>query len=218
MSRLGWLAFGLCLSGSAWAAGAQGWAWALAAALALDAPLERASARWGAPGSGWAVVNAWGGAPGMAVAAAWWGTGVLAERQRWAEEGARMTRAAVVGVGAAWAAKRLTGRRRPDDWAAGTGDPWRWGAGGDAFPSGHATVAFALSTAWAEGRPRSRAARTAAYALATGTALARVRYRRHWLSDVVAGAALGVAVGRWSVRRGARWTATPTALGWSWSW
>jgi len=62
------------------------------------------------------------------------------------------------------------------------------------FPSGHSSTAFSLATVashhygWKVGVP--------AYALAAGIGLSRIERDRHHLSDVIAGAALGLVVGR----------------------
>lgn len=62
------------------------------------------------------------------------------------------------------------------------------------FPSGHTSTAFSLATVasshygWKVGVP--------AYALAAGIGLSRIEQDRHHLSDVIAGATLGVIVGR----------------------
>jgi membrane-associated phospholipid phosphatase len=62
------------------------------------------------------------------------------------------------------------------------------------FPSGHAALAFATAAAvailWPD--PRRRWLRWTAYAVAGLVALERVAENAHWLSDVVAAAALGV--------------------------
>ena len=58
------------------------------------------------------------------------------------------------------------------------------------FPSGHACLAFATAAALAILWPRFRAA---FYALASLVAIERVSENAHWLSDTVAGAALGIA-------------------------
>lgn len=66
------------------------------------------------------------------------------------------------------------------------------------FPSGHSSSAFATATAlayaygWKAGVP--------AYLAATSIAAARVSENAHWLSDVVAGAALGMYWGQASFR------------------
>ncbi len=58
------------------------------------------------------------------------------------------------------------------------------------FPSGHAVSAFTAATVLAGG-----ADTPLLYTLATAVALSRVYVRMHHLSDVVVGAALGVAIG-----------------------
>ena len=62
------------------------------------------------------------------------------------------------------------------------------------FPSGHTSTAFSLATVanqhygWKVGVP--------AYLLASGIGLSRIEKDKHYLSDVLAGATLGVIVGR----------------------
>lgn len=62
------------------------------------------------------------------------------------------------------------------------------------FPSGHTSTVFSLATVathhygWKVGLP--------AYALAAGIGLTRIEQDRHHLSDVIAGATLGLVVGR----------------------
>ena len=58
------------------------------------------------------------------------------------------------------------------------------------FPSGHAASAFTAATLLAGGRTTPLW-----YALAAGVAVSRVYTRMHHTSDIVAGAALGVALG-----------------------
>jgi membrane-associated phospholipid phosphatase len=66
--------------------------------------------------------------------------------------------------------------------------------GGFSFPSGHTTAAFASATVlhrhfgWKVGVP--------AYGAATYVAASRVQGKRHYLSDVAFGAALGITAGR----------------------
>ena len=86
--------------------------------------------------------------------------------------------------------------------------------GGDlSFPSGHSITAFCfapvVSKYWGEG------AGAVAYALATLTGLARVEGSHHYLSDVIAGATLGILVGETVVRgpEGLSFTAAPGGVG-----
>jgi membrane-associated phospholipid phosphatase len=62
------------------------------------------------------------------------------------------------------------------------------------LPSGHSTLAFAVSSSLAADIDEP-AATVALYGLATITALSRIYSDRHWTSDVLLGAAVGVACG-----------------------
>jgi membrane-associated phospholipid phosphatase len=104
--------------------------------------------------------------------------------------------------------KRAVGRARPSV----SSDPLRFDVGNDegttasaSFPSGHATVAFALAAASAaelshHGVPGARFIIPVLYGTATGVGTARVYGRAHWASDVVAGAAVGMFSARAVVR------------------
>jgi membrane-associated phospholipid phosphatase len=91
------------------------------------------------------------------------------------------------------------GRERPD---AAT-SPNQWRHGGDSFPSVHTSAAFAIGTVFAEsGNDEYRwIRRIIGYGIAGGTAYIRVRDNVHWLSDTVAGSALGIATARFVLNR-----------------
>ena len=114
------------------------------------------------------------------------------------EAGAMLEAAAFSGV-AGLALKELAQRERPYT----TADADAWGEEGDSFPSSHAAVAFAIGTVLAEsGNDRVRwLRRTLGYGLAVGTAYARMDHDAHWLSDTVAGAALGIATARFVMKQ-----------------
>jgi membrane-associated phospholipid phosphatase len=97
------------------------------------------------------------------------------------------------------ALKYAAGRERPDE----TTEPNNWRDGGSSFPSLHTTAAFAVGTVFAEsGSDDYRWLRRAlGYGMASATAYLRVHENQHWLSDTVAGAALGIATGRFSTHR-----------------
>ena len=97
--------------------------------------------------------------------------------------------------------KPLVGRARPPVEAGAYA--FRAFAGTDArhaFPSGHATHAFALAAGVAD-EVRRPWLTAAAYGTAALVGWSRVHDDQHWASDVVAGAAVGTAaslsVGRW---------------------
>jgi hypothetical protein len=105
--------------------------------------------------------------------------------------------------------KNIFGRSRPfvhsdeDAWH-GPGMILRRDAHGgfspyDSFPSGHTITAFSLATVIA-GR-ESPWVGYVAYTCATLTGISRLTQHEHWLSDVVAGAALGIAIGKLELRR-----------------
>jgi membrane-associated phospholipid phosphatase len=77
---------------------------------------------------------------------------------------------------------------------------FRWANEIQSFPSGHTTVAFAFSTVLAE-RIDNIWARIGFYGMASLTAYARVLNNKHWVSDVIIGAGLGLAGGLHVVRR-----------------
>ena len=64
----------------------------------------------------------------------------------------------------------------------------------DAFPSGHATMAFALATTLAQ-QSDAPVLGALAYGWAGTTAVARLRMGVHYPSDIVAGAVLGTVIG-----------------------
>jgi len=87
-------------------------------------------------------------------------------------------------------AKHIAGRARPDQEAG------QWGRATDrsnaSFPSNHATVAFAAVTPFAQEYDAPWL-----YGVAAAGSLGRTAGRQHWVSDVVAGSLLGMAVGGW---------------------
>jgi membrane-associated phospholipid phosphatase len=110
-----------------------------------------------------------------------------------------MLEAAGFSTVSAEAFKFAAGRERPDQ----TTDSNEWRAGGSSFPSLHSTAAFAVGTVFAEsGNDDYRwLRRVVGYGMASATAYLRLHDNQHWLSDTVAGAALGIATGRFSTHR-----------------
>lgn len=92
---------------------------------------------------------------------------------------------------------------RADDFTFGDVLSNAWRAAGSSFPSLHTTAAFAIGTVFAEsGSDDYRWLRwVLGYGMASGTAYLRLHDNQHWLSDTVAGAALGIATGRFTTHR-----------------
>jgi membrane-associated phospholipid phosphatase len=94
--------------------------------------------------------------------------------------------------------KSVAGRVRPNE----TADRANWRNNGTSFPSGHSTAAFAAAQVFADRMPREQWGWSVlGYGLAVATAYARVQDNVHWTSDVAAGAALGMATGRFVSNR-----------------
>ncbi len=104
----------------------------------------------------------------------------------------------LVALGAAQILKEAAGRRRPELYTAGAVHVASDRDARRGFPSSHAAVAFALATSYwlaldrvsVEGRTTRR---MGAVAAALGVGVLRVAAGRHFPTDVVAGAALGIA-------------------------
>lgn len=69
--------------------------------------------------------------------------------------------------------------------------------GGSSFPSGHSTQAWAVATVIANEYKDRRAVQIVAYGIASAVSVARFTGHKHYLSDVVAGSALGYGIGRY---------------------
>lgn len=77
--------------------------------------------------------------------------------------------------------KSITNVQRPD------------GTSNDSFPSGHTAIAFAgAEFLYQEYKDKSIWYGVAGYAIATGTGIFRMYNNRHWLTDVAAGAGIGI--------------------------
>ena len=87
--------------------------------------------------------------------------------------------------------KHLFDRPRPDAGRIAAGLLSPSFSTDDSFPSGHATSVFAVATVFGAYYP---ALRVPLYLFATAIALGRVYLERHDVSDILAGAALGVGV------------------------
>ncbi len=68
--------------------------------------------------------------------------------------------------------------------------------GGSSFPSGHSTQAWAVATVIANEYKHRPAVQIAAYGIASAVSVARFTGHKHYISDVLAGSAMGYAIGK----------------------
>jgi hypothetical protein len=73
--------------------------------------------------------------------------------------------------------------------------------GGNSFPSGHSTDAWALATVIASEYHDRKAVQVTAYALASAVSLSRYTGRAHFLSDVFVGSVIGYGIGRYVYKK-----------------
>jgi len=137
--------------------------------------------------------------PALALVAGTWAyAGYLGDSDGY-REGWSLIEAGVLSTASGEILGLAAGRERPD----ATTSPNQWRQGGYSFPSLHASAAFAIGTVFAEsGSDEYRwIRRVVGYGIAGATAYVRVKENVHWLSDTVAGAALGIATARFVLNR-----------------
>ena len=107
--------------------------------------------------------------------------------------------ASVLGAAAATAAKQVFTRARPGQ----TDDPNKWfqGKGHYSFPSGEVTFISAAITPFVLEYGPDHPGTYALEALPLYDAIARMKSRAHWQTDVLAGFALGTAAGYYAHKR-----------------
>lgn len=138
--------------------------------------------------------------PAAAVLVGTWGYANLIDSSDGRREAWAMLEAAGLSSVTAYALKYAVGREGPDQ----TSDPNEWlKGGGGSFPSWHSTAAFAVGTVLAEsGNDEYRwLRRVLGYGLGVATSYERLKHNAHWLSDTVAGAALGGATAHFTMNR-----------------
>ena len=69
--------------------------------------------------------------------------------------------------------------------------------GGSSFPSGHSIQAWSVATVVANEYSDRRSVQIAAYGIASAVSVARFTGQKHYLSDVLAGSAMGYGIGKY---------------------
>lgn len=115
--------------------------------------------------------------------------------------GGRLAATLALAGAASSVTKLALGRPRPSE--SLDADGYVPFSGQEAMPSGHTTIAFALATALADDIHDTWAS-VGLYTLASAVGWSRINDNRHWLSDVAAGAAIGITSakvinGRWQI-------------------
>jgi PAP2 superfamily len=127
-----------------------------------------------------------------AVAATFYFTGRKNGDYRARETGLLSAEALVDSVIMGATLKEISQRARPMDGVERS----EFFDGGSSFPSGHSTQAWAVATVIASEYKHRPAVQIAAYGIAGAVSVARFTGHKHYLSDVVAGSALGFGIGK----------------------
>ena len=127
------------------------------------------------------------------VAGAFYLFGRSRNNDRARETGLLAAEALVDSVIVASALKGITQRARP---SAGR-ERSEFFDGGNSFPSGHSTQAWAVATVIASEYHDRRVVQILSYGAATAVSVARFTGQKHYLSDIVVGSVLGYGIGKY---------------------
>lgn len=171
----------------------------LLAGLHNDEPIRSTIQR--GYGGGWKsyldVTNELGGSTMLYPVAGLFGISLLIDNNRFQDAAFTSLESLFYAGLFTYSLKQTFGRVRPED--GGTPNQFRPFSGHSAFPSGHATAAFAIVTPWVLYYPHP--VTYGLFALSSGTAIARIANNKHWPTDVLAGAAIGFFTARSLVRK-----------------
>jgi membrane-associated phospholipid phosphatase len=141
--------------------------------------------------------------PAVVVFLGTWGYAAWADDPNGHREAWSMLEAAALSTITAYGTKFIARRQGPDQ----TSNPNEWfKSGGRSFPSAHATASFAIGTVLAEagGDDYRWLRRVFGYGVGIGTSYLRLKHNAHWLSDTVAGGALGIASAQFTLNHAYR--------------
>src|SRR5437763_367503 len=143
------------------------------------------------------IANRFGGGMNPAMVVVFFlAAGVVYRTRRWIAYGVAMALAGAAAGVSVQIVKYTAGRTRPELWLG----PFHHArAAATSFPSGHTVGAFALAGVLMLASP-SRTMRIVALLLALSVAVSRVLAFRHWTSDVLASAVIGMILAAIAVR------------------
>ena len=173
---------------------------AVAGAHHYDTQVRTHFVKQGARAIGGSTYDLQDAIPSLAAVGGTWLYANLIDSGPGVHESWQMLEAGGLAAVTSYAFKYAAARQRPDQ----TDDPNKWRAGGSSFPSFHASAAFAIGAVLAEsGNDDYRwIRRFLGYGVIAGyTAFERLKHNAHWLSDDVAGAALGGATAHFILTR-----------------
>ncbi len=127
--------------------------------------------------------------------AAVWAAGAASGNRSISDFGQKISRAAIAGFAVSTVIKGATLRDRPH-----TGKVYGFWEGGNSFPSGHATVAWAIAASSVKHFEKHKWVPWIAFPAAGLVAFSRVSSGNHFPSDAVTGSLIGFAIGFWGVR------------------
>jgi membrane-associated phospholipid phosphatase len=179
--------------------------WAVPVGLGAAAlfATDRYTSDWVSRNGGLPVIShdvSWFGKPYTTggIALGWYLTGRLTHNPKARETGILALQALVNTGIVTEVLKQATQRERPNAGVEGDGDFW---AGGSSFPSGHSSSVWSLATVIAYEYRHTPWIKYGAFAAATAISMSRYSGRNHFLSDIVAGSALGFGIGRFVFKR-----------------
>jgi membrane-associated phospholipid phosphatase len=130
-------------------------------------------------------------------------TGLIASDDDITRAGGRITGSLLTAAASNSIIKYVVGRTRPNHSTNPDPDEFEPFSGNVSFPSGHTAMAFALAAS-VSNEVRFLPAQIGLYSAATLTGWSRINDNKHWLSDVLGGAAVGITSamimdGKWTI-------------------
>jgi membrane-associated phospholipid phosphatase len=124
-----------------------------------------------------------------------WAAGAISENAQVSDYGRKISRAALAGFTVSTVFKVATLRARPN-----SGKVYGFWEGGNSFPSGHSTVAWAIAASSVKHFSKHKWVPWVAFPTAGLIAFSRVSSGNHFPSDAVTGSLLGFAIGYYGVK------------------